>query len=380
MKSVFFIHANSSKQHPRAIRVRNIVKHINDLSDNININILTLEDNIQLFKKDKSFYKTNVLNIIHIIFRYLGIYKLSKLLSKDVKLLDPLVVIRHLIKIDIIMRLRHICHDVIFVVIISPFSNYVLVPWLKRNYPRARIIIDMGDPLYRNSARWNDDTYSRDIEYLAFLNADSIIVTNEWTKLHLSREYGLEMSRLYVIPQGVDTTSINNSGVKDDTIDKGTMAYAGRFYEHLRSPEALFSFIRAQDYFTLNVYGSNYSLDIPNVNFHKQMPQELLFEELRKNEILVFIDNKFGIQSSGKIYELLAFRKPILFICGDQESEPYNIAKCYPNVIFAMNTSDSIRSALFKYPSFDIKTPEYSSDKFSWKARAIDYMKVINGN
>ncbi len=378
MKQIIFIYPNPHRSNPRGIRTNNIVRNLKKLAPDNKYSILSFSE--KLYSKSVPPFKTNSFNLIYLLFKYMGVFKTARRISKTSKLLDPFVFIHFLIKWDIMFRLREINNtdNIVFVVIVSPFSNYLLVPWLIKNYPNAKIICDIGDPLYKNSARWNNDKISRNIESKA-LNASSfIIATNEATKDHFVSEFNLNPSNVFIIPQGANTELIDKVSRNNDVkINKQKMAYAGRFYEKLRSPKALFDALSSLSGFELDVYGNNPKLALKNVNFHNSLPQEELFIRLAEYGVLVFIDNKSGIQTSGKIFELLAFKKIILFIKGDEETANFKLANKFQNVIFCEHNQESIIGAISKIDTLLDLDINYDSNIFSWEKRVSSYLKVI---
>jgi len=94
-------------------------------------------------------------------------------------------------------------------------------------------------------------------------------------------------------------------------------------------------------------------------------------------DIVVFIDNAFGIQTPGKIFEVIASKKPVLFIYSDESTPAFSIAKTYPNIFFAENKKENIISTL------EIITREAQSiynidvEMFDWRNRAKDFEKAL---
>jgi hypothetical protein len=377
MKEIFFITINPNRNNPRGIRVSNIVKNLQLLAPENNYSVLSFSN--KLFTESVNCFKKNSFNLLFLLFRYTGIFKLVKNYSKISKILDPFLIVHFLIKWDLNFRLHKIQNysKVIFVVVVSPFSSYLLVPWLKKTFPNSKIICDIGDPLFKNSARWNDDNISKEVEFEALKIAKNIIVTNELTKDHFIREFKINSSLIEIIPQGVDIELIDNKSTVSVVRKSKTMAYAGRFYNELRSPDALFTALANQDYWELHIYGDSPRKNVKNIFFHKTLEQESLFQRLSQYEILIFVDNKYGVQTSGKIFELLAFKKPILFIKGDLETITFNIAKKYKNVIFCDNNVDSIIQSFSQFDNLKNCDFQYDCHDFGWASRAEHYLKLF---
>lgn len=377
MKEVIFIHPNPNKTNPRGIRISNIVKNLQQAAPENNYSVLSFSDKLKT--KSVHPFKVNSFNLIYLLFKYTAVFKLGRKFRKFSKVLDPFIFIHFLIKLDIKLRLQKVTNfkNVVFVVVISPFSNYLLVPWLRKNYPNSIIVCDIGDPLYKNSARWNNDEISKDIEFEALKLSTNLIVTNEATKEHFISEFNLNPSFIHIIPQGVNTELIEKISRDSNVKENKSMAYAGRFYNQLRCPEALFEALSSQDSFTLDVYGNNPKTELKNVSFQNSLEQEELFRRLTHYEVLVFIDNKSGIQTSGKIFELLAFKKIMLFIKGDEETATFKLANKFQNVIFCDNNKGAILQAIFKIKTFSNLNFNYDCHNFSWRTRAENYLKIF---
>jgi hypothetical protein len=376
MKEILFITTNPNRNNPRSIRISNIVRNLQEIAPEHNYSVLSFSDKIKT--ESLGFLKENMFNLIFLLFRYAGILQIFKKISRISKLLDPFVLVHFLIKWDIKIRLQKIkdTSKVVFVVVVSPFSNYLFVPWLRKNYPNAVIILDIGDPLYNNSARWNDDEVSRSIEFEALNLSNSLLVTNHATKKHFITLFNINPSGIHIIPQGVNVELIERK-LRNSVTKKKSMVYAGSFYSVLRSPEALFGALSCQDDYTLNVFGSNPKMQFRNVFFHNSLDQEKLFERMAQHDVLVFLDNKTGIQTSGKIFELVAFKKLILFVKGDGETDTYHWAKGFKNFIFCENNKNSILRAISEIETFRDLELNYDTYSFSWRTRAESYLKLF---
>jgi len=375
MKDVYFISPNPVRLHPRGIRIDNIIKNLMIIAPDRSYKILSFSNHIK--PQNDGVVKQNMFNLIYLLIRYSRFLKYGRSFSNLAKKLDPFVFLHALIKIDICFRIKKKKEsDLTFVVVVSPFSNYLLVPWLRERYPNAKIICDIGDPLFKNSARWNNDSNSRDIECNALRCADFIILTNSETSVHFQNEYKFNKNNISIIEQGVDIGLIEIAEQKIKKRIKDSLCYAGSFYPNLRSPEALFKYISNQNKFNLYLFGTHNLKGMKNVICKGIFHQEQLFKEIQKIEIIVYIDNKYGIQTSGKIFEVLSFKKPILFIKGKENSFPYQIAQKHPNVFFADNNSNSITDALARIKNAELIT-YLNTEIFGWKYKAIKYNEII---
>lgn len=375
MKRVVFIHPAPWKHTPRALRLRNITKELGRFNSDFTIEVCALHKN-----DDFSLGLNIRKNFFSPLIFFMEAVKLPKLASyifNKVKTLDGYLIFSCFIRLDLFYKYSLLRHDnnLIFVVMVSPFSSYVMVPWLKKSFPRAKVICDIGDPLYNNAARWNNDFFSRSIEKNAISFCDHLIFTNEETRLAFINEYFVSEYKTVVIPQGIDISALVPKS--KEIILRGSMVYAGRFYDGFRSPVFLFDALKKNNFFTLDVFGSCKFGLVKNVNFHNPIDQGLLFAQMKDYQVLLYIDNDFGIQSSGKIFELLAFKKPILFISNNKAGPNYKLALKYSNVFFCDNTTEDISRALDKLSSLDFFEYDYDISHFSWAERALVYKNIL---
>ncbi len=347
--------------------------------DGVSAQLIKYRNDRQSQKSDsKPGMNTISFNLLHILLRIGGVYRFSGRFSTSAKKIGPMAMSNFLIKWDLKLRKATLnTPETIFVVVVSPFTNYLLVPWLKKEFNKARIVLDIGDPLYLNSARDNSDDYSKGVEKKAVTVADAILVTNHPTKQFFTDMYNVPANIISVVPQGVDVELIAAAKPADRKPTPHTLAYAGRFYKGLRWPAALFEALSGQSTYTLHLYGNGWGKPETNVVEHPKMPQDELFKQLHSHELLVFIDNDKGIQTSGKIYELLAFGKPLLFIKGSERSEAEDLAAQHKHVIFTENEPDAIRKALKEYEQRGVAENTEPLMEYSWKARAELYKKAL---
>lgn len=370
--SLFYL-PNYDKIAPRTIRIKNIVNQLK--KEHINVKILKInyvncigQDEIELKSGlwSKLFLK---LKLFHILLklkpslRLVGVDSIFNSLnirdiSKAIKMFD----IKNLI------------------IVISPFTSLLIVDKIRIMHPELNIILDIGDPLYMNSARWNDDPISYKIELKALKNADKIIVTNNETRKFYAKLFGIDWDKLFVIPQGVNIDLVEDSklNVKRKTErEKIKLIYGGRFYSKLRNPKYLFNYLKDNRRLELDVYGSNDEYNVSHINFIKKTSQEILFKRMFESDFIVFIDNAYGNQTSGKIYELLAFKKPILFLYSNENSPLLELVEEYSNVFTIRNNEIDIERKLSKLEINDSEDFDYSLNQFDWKNRAEQYKDVL---
>ena len=109
-----------------------------------------------------------------------------------------------------------------------------------------------------------------------------------------------------------------------------------------------------------------------------RLSQKNLINEFQKSDILLYFDNAFGIQTSGKIFELLSLKKPIFFIYSNEKSPILTFIQDYKNVILVKNQKEDI---LLNLKNLSLTIPklsfEYDVSPFSWERKAQSAKKLF---
>lgn len=389
-KNIFILQPEFDLIRPRSIRTTNIFKY---LSKDYNLYLLKFRhpksenknpifnyfvlDPSKLFSPFLNKEYNSVLNNRNIILRLISYFINENSIFPDHWSIEHKKIIKEIKKED----LPNI--DYLFSSI-KPFSNAILSNRLKKLEPfkNATQILDIGDPFAHNAM--SKIIKPKDIEFEkgVLLQADHIIVTNTETKNHYINDFQISNESITVIPQGVDTNLIDKQVRKTRTNNCRIKAiYAGIFYKELRDPSNIIEVINKNNQqlkVDFDFYGSN----LPPSKFYNvknRINQNDLIKKYLDSDILLFFDNAFGIQTPGKIYELLAIKKPILFIYSNENSPVLKLMKNYKHVIFVDNKVTPIKKALLELPSLlaKIKKPEYSAEEFSWHNRAMLLQSIL---
>jgi glycosyltransferase involved in cell wall biosynthesis len=139
---------------------------------------------------------------------------------------------------------------------------------------------------------------------------------------------------------------------------------------------------KIDDMIKVQVYGNvldMFKLNNEHVLFEGRVDQKALAKAYEGSDALLFIDNKFGLQTSGKIFELLAFKKPIIFLYNNEESLVYTYAKHFSNIFFIRNEESELRDQVMRLKDFIIKDHKYDYDvnQFSWDGRATQFKSIV---
>lgn len=285
------------------------------------------------------------------------------------------------------------------VVVLSafPFTVLLCAVSLKRN-TAAKIILDVGDPFYRNSRNgWFRDRLARRFEKKHLRFVDSLVVTNEMTRKHYLESFRSAVPEMiHVIPMGIGESLAVGYG-KEGTVEKVSMAgspfrlvYAGQLYRRLREPYELYRALVSLSeepgiLVELRMYGT-FSREFSSgferagiISFMGQISHERMADVYRSAGAVVFIDNAFGMQTPGKVFEVALTGRPVLFITDRNESPALEVIKEFSHVITAANNADAISGAVKRLILMNpVYPPKEQVNKFLWENRAAEYAELIS--
>lgn len=268
------------------------------------------------------------------------------------------------------------------IISIAPFSNLKLCSEIRKGGYQGKIVLDIGDPLAGNLALDTNnqaDLHKYEAEGLRY--ADSLLVTNQNTRNYYQTRYHFN-GEVVVIPNGYWPYSSSFPFKINLTFEKISAIYAGALYEKLRPIRPLLNAIKSYPVDMELVLISNHrpELNAKNIKYYPRMNQVELQHYYEQANLLVYIDNAIGIQTSSKLFELLSLGKPILFLYSFQ-SENYLEAQKYSWVHFIRNEESAItnfltRDLLGKHFEYQ---PDYSNVKiYSWGETKNAYFKALN--
>jgi hypothetical protein len=389
MHKILYLQPTFDTHVPRNLRTANIIEY---LKDDYSISVICLET----YEDYRSIPKVN---IHRIALSFLGKYIFNKGIAKE-KLNGLVLTISRMISLtfgrfyfpdvykiehkNILEYLKDFERFDIIVASIFPFSDADLAYAIKNKYfPKAKIVLDIGDPLFKNAARNNiGNSKLLNYEKSVVSKSDAIIVTNEATKEYYC-DFDFPKNRIHVIPQGVniDKFSSPNNRKSEEQL---TMIYAGVFYKNLRDPSTFVKAINTLDKknISINMFGIGQDLEFEchntTVNNYPRIAQMELVSKYRESDILLYFDNAFGIQSSGKIFELLALKKPILFIYSNENSSVRKDSEKYKSIIFVKNELKELVNILSRLESLiEDLSFDYKTESFSWQNRANNFKEVF---
>ena len=133
----------------------------------------------------------------------------------------------------------------------------------------------------------------------------------------------------------------------------------------------------------LDIYGQNpieynFSKYSGAIVHHGMVNHDSILSAYLDSDLLVFIDNAYGFQLSGKIFELLGTTKHILFIYTEPDSDAMKLAKQYDGVTYCPNVASDIKQALNEIMRSKSRL-EYKRDlsQHSWEKRAESFLEIL---
>jgi glycosyltransferase involved in cell wall biosynthesis len=271
----------------------------------------------------------------------------------------------------------------IIIASMHPFSmGQIALKYKEQASETPKIVFDIGDPFAHNAVGQNTSVKSIDFEKMMLHKADHVIVTNDSTKAHYINMFNVKEEDISIITQGIDLETFPSSPRSNKTA-KRQLIYAGAFYPKLRDPSL---FLKAMEdhskEFDILIFGNHLPMfreSASESKFLGRVDQKELAKYYHEADGLLFFDNKEGMQTSGKIYELLALKKPIIFIYENDESPVLDLCKDYNHIMYIKNNMESIREKTneidgFLNSDFDF---DYDITRFSWKEKARQFDKIL---
>jgi glycosyltransferase involved in cell wall biosynthesis len=393
-ETLLIIQLGYDRNSPRDIRTSNLLPY---LKDKFSTTIIAMEypfkreniEGVTVYRLPFSFLSRYIFNKTESGYRPKG---LVRLLSRSLSFIgnkfwgfpDPWVWEKKRLKKFILENLEP--HSIIVCSMI-PFScgDMIRNVCKQSSWKNSKVIFDIGDPLAHNSL--TNSVSSRAVRYEKdLLNfADAILVTNTQTALHYHKEFHLPTKKIAVVPQGVDISLFTPKSDIHKSDDKIKLIYAGALYKDLRDPTIFLNTIANSDFKNIEIilyseisrFG-DFS-DIKNISVRSRITHVELIKKYQNSDILIMFDNAYGMQTSGKIYELLALEKPILFIYSNAESALYLEVKEYGNVITCLNNKKTITSFFnnLNNGNLDLGNLGYDRDDFSWQKRSETYIQTL---
>jgi glycosyltransferase involved in cell wall biosynthesis len=259
-------------------------------------------------------------------------------------------------------------HNVNLVYSTSPSSSAHLTGlMLKMIFPKVPWIIEFRDPWtfnpFRNTKNWLLENIDNWLEKQVIFHADSIVVISEYFKeLFLEKYPALNPNKIHFVPNGFDLEDFEDvvKTKKNDSLIE--IVHAGNFYEKRSLSVFLSAFARfskeinGSSNLIFNQYGK---VDVWTSSLiKKNMPSNFFINptishkdsltKIFNAELLLLIPGPGKGTMTGKIFEYIAAKKPILALLEDGEAKDLIIENKL-GICFAPDDEDGIVNFLHNF-------------------------------
>lgn len=278
-----------------------------------------------------------------------------------------------------------------------PFSVLLCAKSLQRKTD-ARVILDVGDPFYRNSTNgYIRDLLARRFERRNLKFVDRLVVSSEAIRQHYLENYSfLAPEAVRTVAMGITESLLPASGpesaagVPGSTDGTFRLVYAGHLYRKMREPFELYRAVSILNRdegiaVSLRMYGSfssEFSAGFEHadgISFRGPVVHGDIAAVYGSADALVFIDNAYGLQTPGKIFEVAFVKRPVIFIADRDQSPARDFIRNLNHIIVVRNSAESIADAVRVIMTMK---PEYPSPEkvreFLWEKRAEEYSQILN--
>lgn len=282
----------------------------------------------------------------------------------------------------------------------SPVTCHVVANKLKKKYG-LMWVADFRDPWTQNhnySYPWWRKMFEKKLELRTLKNADALITVSEPDVRNLML---FHKKRAYTITNGFDPEKVNN--LANQLTNKFTITYTGKIYEKQYPAKVLIALQKLilEDQINPNdlefrFYGPN-NISLENkikeyklssiVKQYGNISRDLALEKQRESQVLVKFNwedlNQKGCYT-GKIFEYLAAKRPIIATGGFAGDVTENLLKLTKAGIFATSTEEIEKCLLDFYKEYKEKGKvDYDGkleevNKYSYREKAGDFAKILN--
>lgn len=272
----------------------------------------------------------------------------------------------------------------------TPYSLYLLTPFLKKRLKCGNLVIDLSDPFICNGGSRHPKIYKKlfvksyERHFLRF--GDAAVVLNPSVKKLYESVYAgsLPSKGIHVVEQGFELSNVARSRESLGQSSQLTLVYGGGLYRRFRDPFELYKAIgEFSGDIRLRLFGSIRQDLLPDPGdtrfyYGGSISQSMLTHEYLQADLVVMIDNLTGYQVPGKTLELIVLRKPVLFIYSSDDSPTLYYAKGYNGFIRVRNKASDIGKALQEFSRLRKGLDfQYDIERFSWQNLAHVYRKLF---
>ena len=254
----------------------------------------------------------------------------------------------------------------------SPSFTSLLIGCLLKNKTKKPLVVDFRDPWVTNSFIEYPTKLHRYIETkmekYVLMQADYITVVSDLIKDDLIKRYPFVKSKIETITNGFDPDDFKNYYISKKP-RKFRIAYTGSLYGHLTAKtffHALKDLISKNEELEKNIeviFVGNYGKETEelvrelklekNVQLKGYLPHRKCINLLKNSDVLLLLITILGSKGkeilTGKIFEYIASKKPIIAIVPEDGLASKLIQSLNIGVIIPPRNSDLIKSSILHF-------------------------------
>ena len=275
----------------------------------------------------------------------------------------------------------------------EPMVDTLLGLYIKKKYPHLLWLADLGDPLTAPYYPFFWKPVLKKIEKEILKKADIVTITNRRLKEKYLSQYKINPQKILIIPQGFDWNFYLNQNNNLSQNPVFTLFYAGSFYKKFRDPTELFRALEEFPYDFRFYLAGRIEKFLPKSSKLKDkiiylgvLPHKEVLNWEKKANLLIYIANALEDQISGKFFEYLGSKNPILCITQNPQFDD-EILSLINNLNIGKtvhNKKEKILKALLefyeKFVNNKLNLNHYNTNllyKFSWQYYAQKIYKYL---
>jgi len=374
MKRVLFI---SEKSYPNMTPITNCLRPIIDnmINCNVKVDVLT-------YRKEKNYKKTEIIDNINIyrVTDYYNVHHDKKILSLFSRIWRKLF-----LPFNFILKGKKLLISNKYDAVIAcsyPFLMERMAYYITK-YTKVPFFSYQLDPYYNNTLLGNKNKKKRLKEEIRILSkAKKIFLPYDNYNENILGELSVLKEKYYPIDFALIKKWPVFQVIKNEKL---VFAFAGAFYEKIRTPFLVFDFfkeIKDLNYLFIlycitndslkEKIGSNIRTFEEKFEIHYNADKKICDQVLYNSNFLVNIGNMISNQTPSKVYELISSGKPIINFYFIDNDTSVNLLKKYDNCInikLPHNDDDIVKFLEFTKKNKNIN---YSFEEITKKYKSAD--------
>jgi hypothetical protein len=272
----------------------------------------------------------------------------------------------------------------VVIVSVGPFNYAGMIPRLKTDFPDIKFVIDYRD-YWEDVFVWLNKRQIQTevkIQQNILSNIDLVLSPNSEMKNYYSKKFNRPS---YLLPHCIDADDILEISVNNNS-GKIKLLYGGAFYddieENIELIKSYIDKIKEQNpvdvEFYVSVKGYEKELVHPNIKRFDFIGSQDYFKKVLEADyvILILPPNRVNAMSS-KFYELVAFRKPILYFGNEGDVSDFIIKNKLGFHITKDNIEGQVKSSIQNKKDLLVPDLNYDISKHTFEYQTKELIKEL---